>query len=277
MPILSTARAALAALVIAATALVVRPPDARGAASGQANFGLSPVRIEVDARPGRPLTDAIEVTNEARETARLRVYAEDWRLERDGAVAFSRAGTGRRSASTWVRINPTEFDLPAGSTSDVRFTVTVPAGAPAGSYRSAIVVEQVPRRGPGDVPGSSVSVRPRVATILYVRVGDPIPDGAITALVYRGRQGLTRTLRMTVTNPGGVHFRTKGKILLEDPATKKVLYKLDIPDAPVLPESVRDVPIAVPPAVKPGTYHVRAELEIGRPEILVHEDQVTVD
>ena len=122
------------------------------------SFSLAPIRLEVSPTPGRPYTEALEITNESRESAHLKVYTEDWRLERDGAVTFGRAGSGPRSASTWIRINPAELDLPPQATVDVRFTVTVPKGAPAGGYRAAIVVEQVPRPGSGQ-QGREVALR----------------------------------------------------------------------------------------------------------------------
>jgi hypothetical protein len=266
---LSSAALGLAALALASAA---SPAGAAGP-----SFSLAPIRLEVEATPGRPYTDALEVNNEAREPARIRVYTEDWRLERDGAVTFARAGSWPRSASTWIRINPTEIELPALATVDVRFTVSVPAGAPAGGYRAAIVVEQVPRPAPGQEAKREVAIRARIASVLYVRVGDPVPDAALHAVRYRREPNGMRSIVLDVQNKGGVHFRTAGRIALADPGTGKTVHQLTIPDVPVLPESSRDVRADVPPQVKPGTYRVRTELEVGRKEVYVFEGPLSVD
>jgi hypothetical protein len=241
------------------------------------SFSLAPIRLDVEATPGRPYTDALEVANEAREPARIKVYLEDWRLERDGAVTFARAGSWPRSASTWIRVNPAEFELPALQTVDVRFTVTVPRGAPAGGYRAAIVVEQVPRPSPGNADKREVGIRARIASVIYVRVGDPVPDAALRDVTFRREPNGLRSIVLAVENRGGVHFRTAGQVTLADPRTGKVVHRLDVPDVPLLPESARDVRLDVPQKVKPGDYQVRAELEVGRKEVYVHEGSISID
>lgn len=268
---------AAAGLFAFAVLLATAHGTAAGAGIDGPSFSLAPIRLEVAPTPGRPYTEALEITNESRESAHLKVYTEDWRLERDGAVTFGRAGSGPRSASTWIRLNPGEFDLPPLATADVRFTVTVPKGAPAGGYRAAIVVEQVPRPAPGLGPVREVALKARIASILYVRVGDPIPVAALHGVRYRRETNGVRSLVVSIENPGGVHFRTAGRITLADPKSGKVLHRIDLPDVPLLPESTRDVRVDVPPAVKPGAYRTRTELEVGRRELYVHEGQVVVD
>jgi hypothetical protein len=260
------------ALLLTALSGAVAPARATGP-----SFSLAPIRLEVSPTPGRAYTEALEITNESRESAHLKVYTEDWRLERDGAVTFARAGSGPRSASTWIRINPTELDLPPQATVDVRFTVTVPKGAPAGGYRAAIVVEQVPRPTPGQGPIREVALKARIASVLYVKVGDPIPVAALTDVRYRRETNGLRSLVVSVENPGGVHFRTAGRITLGDSRSGKVLHRVDIPDVALLPESGRDVRVELPAAVKPGAYRTRTELDVGRRELYVHEGQVLVD
>ncbi len=260
-----------AGLVLAAVSFA-RPTGAAGP-----SFSLAPIRLEVEATPGRPYTDAIEVNNDARETARIRVYAEDWRLERDGAVTFSKPGTGPRSASPWVRVNPSEFDLPGLTSADVRFTVSVPRGAPAGGYRTAIVVEQVPRPTPGRAARREVAIRARIASIIYVTVGDAVPAAALERVTYERLPNGVRALVLSVENTGGVHFRTDGKVRLADPRTGRTVHTVSIPDVPVLPETGREVRVHLPNDVKPGTYAVRAELEVGGEDVYVHEAPVRVD
>ncbi len=266
-----TAPARVLLLLLAALGGATAPARAEGP-----SFSLAPIRLEIAPTPGRPYTDALEITNESRETAHLKVYAEDWRLERDGAVTFGRAGSGPRSASTWVRINPVEFDLPPQTTTDVRFTITVPKGAPPGGYRTAIVVEQVPRPTPGK-PVREVAIRARIASVVYVKVGDPVPAATLHDVTYRRETNGVRSLVLLVQNTGAVHFRTAGRIALVDQASGKLLHRIDIPDVPVLPESAREVRVDLPPAVKPGAYRVRTELDVGRHELFLHEGRVLVD
>lgn len=263
----------LAVLVATLLPLAVATIPHVAAAAGP-SFSIAPIRLELDATPGRPITDAIEVTNEAREAARIKVYTEDWRLERDGAVAFGRPGHGPRSASTWIRLNPAEFDLPPLASVDVRLTVNVPKGAPDGGYRAAIVVEQAPRPATG---GRQVAIRARIASIIYVKVGKPVPDAALHGVAYRREPNGVRSLVLAVENRGQVHFRTSGRVVLKEPTTGRVLHRVAIPDVPVLPESARDVRADLPADVRPGTYASRTELDVGRDEIYVHEGPIRVE
>ncbi|HEX7124759.1 MAG TPA: hypothetical protein VF406_03145 [Thermodesulfobacteriota bacterium] len=262
----------LGAALALATAALPLPADAAGP-----SFSLAPIRFDIEATPGEPYTDALEVHNTARETARIKVYTEDWRLERDGAITFLKRGTGPRSASPWIRVNPSEFDLPPLSVADVRFTVTVPRGAPAGGYRAAIVVEQVPRPTPGEEPRRAVAIRARIASVVYVRVGAREPAAELAGVTYARLANGVRALVLAVRNTGDVHFRTNGKVRLADPATGRRVHTIPIPDAPVLPRSERDLLVHLPEDARPGTYAVRAELDVGGADLYVHEGQVRVD
>jgi hypothetical protein len=269
---MQTARRLAGLALVATLALAPARTDAGGP-----SFSLAPIRLDVDATPGQPYTDALEVNNEARESARIRVYTEDWRLERDGAVTFAKSGAWPRSASTWIRTNPVEFELPPLATVDVRFTINVPKGAPAGGYRAAIVVEQVPRPAPGQEPKREVAIRARIASVVYVRVGDPVPDAALHDVIYRREANGMRSIVLAVENRGGVHFRTAGRVALSDPRTGKLAYRVPIPDVPVLPESSRDVRVDLPSEVRPGAYQARTELEVGRKEVYVYEGPLSVE
>jgi hypothetical protein len=123
--------------------------------------------------------------------------------------------------------------------------------------------------------------RSRLATLVYVTVGSSTPAIELVDVEARQRNGQppTSVVVATLKNTGHVHVRTKGQMLVYDKAGTMV-RKILVPDVPVLPESEREVMIALADegqaSLPPGEYKVELRIDVGLPELLVGETTVTI-
>src|SRR3984885_15923367 len=135
---------------------------------------VSPARFELAARPGKTLRSVIEVSNRSTTPAHYLLHTADWNFSPDFTVNFHDE-LQPDSCRPWVAIERPEVVVPGGGTLRYRFEVNVPADAPAGECRFALMIEgaepSIPRSN-----GVNMPVTGRIGVIVYLTVGDGAPD-----------------------------------------------------------------------------------------------------
>jgi hypothetical protein len=197
---------------------------------------VSPPRFELAAKPGKTLRGVIEVSNRSTSPGRYLIHTADWTLSPDFGVSFQdslQAGSCR----PWVAIERPEVEVPGGGTLRYRFEVAVPADAPSGECRFAVMIE-------GAEPSIAVSkgldlpITGRIGVIVYVTIGDGAPDLELLGpkiAALNGRQ--VPTLR--VHNGGTAHGRMTGFLTGTD--AKGISYDFTPADFPIMPHEEREV------------------------------------
>lgn len=251
-----------------------------GPAIAQTTVEVSPLRVELNVAPGGSHTQAVSLTNQSTVPVRIRATVEDWFMSKDGTPQYQPAKPGTwTTASAWVRVAPPEQVVAPGQQATVRFTTTVPAGTAEGGYRSAILFEFGPPGGDPVARGRDVQFKSRVATTLYVTVGQPAPKVDLTNLTVRAAAGRPAEIVATLQNASRANVRTKGVLTVYDKAGT-VVRQIDVPNAPVLPESERDLAIPTAgerePPLAPGEYRVEVKIDVGLRELLVGETVLKV-
>lgn len=245
---------------------------------------VSPLRMELAAGPGSTTTQAITVTNTSNEAVRVRARLTDWDLSRDGAPQYENSEVGGRfSATTWVRLAPPETVVEPTKQAIVRISLAVPAGVQPGGYRTGVLFEFAPATGDPVARARSVMLRTRIATLIYVNIGQPPMAADLLDLRQRTTGGPGEQILQVVAslkNAGRRYVRTKGALVVHD-AGGKVVREYAVPDAPLLPESERELAITVvDPAKKialpPGEYRVEIRLDLGLPALVVGETTIKV-
>lgn len=263
------------AVIAAAAVLLTAWP-----ATAQISVEVSPLRIELAAGPGSTTTQPITLVNAGKDPVRVRATVTDWDLSKDGAPQFEGAvSDGPFSATAWVRVAPPQLVIEAGKDATVRFSMTVPAAAAPGGYRTGVLFEFGPADGDLTGRGREVTFKSRIATLIYVDIGQPPMAAELMDLRTRSVGPQTQIVA-TVKNTSRRHVRTKGSVALYDQAGAKV-RDVPIPDVPLLPESEREVAIAVidpekDVALPPGQYRVEVRMDVGLPALLVGETTLTV-
>ena len=197
---------------------------------------VSPPRFEESVKPGATLRQVIEITNRSATPGRYRMHTADFTLGADYGVTFQDA-LAPGSCRPWVAIERPLVELPGGGTIRYRFEVQVPADAPAGECRFAIMVEadepSMTKAGAVQLP-----VVGRIGVIVYVTVGGAAPNIEMfgpTVITLNGKQVPALRLR----NTGTAHTRVSGFLTGKDASGKT--YDFTPSDFPILPGETRDV------------------------------------
>jgi hypothetical protein len=235
--------------------------------------------VELKAQPDGTTTQSVTITNTGAEAVRVRAELSDWFLSRDGSPQFGESTDKTYSATEWTRLAPPEQTIEPGRDAIVRFSVTIPASAQPAGYRTGILFEFGPAAADTAAHRREVQVRSRIATLIYVNVGDPAPAVELIDLRSRHTPNQPSQIIAILKNSGRRTVRTRGTVTLTD-ASGGVVAKIPVPDVPVLPESEREVAIALnepdKPAVPAGDYRVEVRIDAGMPAVLVGETTVKV-
>lgn len=249
-------------------------------AAAQVSVEVSPLRVELVAGPGSTTTQAITVSNAGKDPVRVRALATDWDLSRDGAPQFEGVvQDGPYSATSWIRVAPPEQVIEPGKDATVRFSMAVPPGIQPGGYRTGVLFEFGPAAADPIGRGRQVMFKSRIATLIYVSIGQPAMAAELTDLTVRNRGPQTQVVA-TVKNSSRRYVRTRGNLILFDQTGRNV-REIPVPDVPLLPESEREVTITVidpdtHDAVTPGEYKVEVRMDVGLPALLVGETTLKV-
>lgn len=243
-------------------------------AGAQMSLEVSPIRAEHQIEAGATETNVIEVRNSGPKASRVKVYLQDWQMDRQGQVSFSRPGSSPVSLSSWLEINPTDFLVEPGQTKEVRYTLTVPAGAKTGGYRGAIILEGMPAQ-PGPPTVKKMAVHGRFGVMVYETVGKPDIRARFSDFQVIPEKKQVKFV-LTLANAGTAHFRPKkSKISITNGQGQEVAA-VDIPDAPVLPGATREVEVAQALKLPPGQYTAKAVVDVGQRDLLGRQQLFTV-
>jgi hypothetical protein len=197
---------------------------------------VSPPRFELATKPGKTLRGVIEVSNRSTASGRYLVHTADWTLAPDFSVTFQ-DDLQPGSCRPWVAIERPEVVVPGGGTLRYRFEAAVPADAPSGECRFAVMIEGA-EPSVASSKGLTMPVTGRIGVIVYVTIGDGAPDMEVLGpkvAALNGQQ--VPTLR--VHNGGNAHGRVTGFITGTD--AKGISYDFMPSDFPILPHEEREV------------------------------------
>ncbi len=201
----------------------------------------SPARFELKAKPGQVLRSVLEIGNDDAQADEYSVQTADWSLDPRGGVAFQIDQLQPGSCRPWVRIERHRIALAPKSTRRYRFEVHVPADAPSGECRFALMLqstrETLPQIRAGDL---AVPVQGRLGVIVYVAVGEGRPELRIEGMqLDKLNDRITPTL--AARNLGTVHARIEGVLDGVDANGKRVEFIVST--LPVLAGELRRIPI----------------------------------
>ena len=249
-------------------------------AAAQISVEVSPLRIELVAGPGSTTTQGITLTNAGKDPVRVRATLTDWDLSKDGAPQFEGAVEGGPySATSWMRIAPPEQVVEPGKETIVRISMSVPGNVQPGGYRTGVLFEFGPATGDPVGRARQVMFKSRIATLIYVSIGQPAMAAELTDLRQRST-GQQLQVVATIKNTSRRYVRTRGSLILYDQDGKNV-REVPVPDVPLLPESERELAMVVADpektgAMTAGDYRVEVRIDVGLPALLVGETTLKV-
>jgi len=176
------------------------PCDDGGASDGRSRFTY-------EAAPGQQVTDCYLVENTGSTPQQVSVYATDAFNTEEGDFALLDAAAAPTDSGAWVVLEDgstkMQFELGAGRSRAVRFTMTVPADAGPGDHAGGLIVS-------AQTPSDQILVDRRVGTRMYVRVPGELQSLLnITGMTATYNPTLnpfdgSASVTMTVTNQGNI-------------------------------------------------------------------------
>ena len=224
------------------------------------DMGVTPSKFDLELGPGETSTQLVRVSNAGTERTHFRAYVMDWHLSQRGEFIAIPAGTGQRSASSWIVVSPAEFDLGPGEVQEVRVGIKVPQGV-AGSYRSVVFFESAPAQV-SRVFG--VSIASRLGVMIYITIrGTAVKQGGIVDLAaeYEAGKG-TIAGQIGFENTGNVHLTLKPTVELRDGEGRRVA-RTELPSAVSLPDSYLEIPFTWETKLPAGEYIMLVVIDYG--------------
>ncbi len=233
--------------VLAAALLIFAAP---AFAQESLSVTVTPPLFQLAIVPGESWSSSIKIVNSNR--SGIDYYIDPVDFVAEGELGKSRFiplinddGSTHNSFSLaqWIEIPRGPIYVPAESSKDVPFTVTVPSDAEPGGHYAAVMIGTSPGRNAA--PGSRVSVSSFVSSLMFVRVaGDVIERGRIREFVSDKSlyQEPRADMILRFENIGNTHLRPQGDIIIYNMWGKergKVLINQEGNFGNVLPNSVR--------------------------------------
>ncbi len=224
------------ALMMGLLAAAPTPVAAAGFAAA-----ASPSRFELEAKPGEVLSRTLELHHVGTEGSEYVIRSADWRLtEERGLEFFDALQAG--SCRPWLRLERRTVRLEPRIKRRLRFEVHVPADAPVGECRLAILVENYDQRTIPLIKDSPIQLplTGRLGVIVYVAVGGAQPRLSLLE-VGLGEENGERVPMVSVRNDGNAHGRLEGALKGVDADGKTVYFPVST--LPVLPGQSRRLPL----------------------------------
>lgn len=202
---------------------------------------ISPPRFELKAKPGDSLTQLVDIGNDSAAIAQYQIRSADWSLNAEGGAVIHPEELQPGSCRPWVRIERRTLKLAPQATKKYRFEVRVPADAPTGECRFALVIEPTPDKESLASAGNiKFPIQGQIAIIVYVIVGDASPKLEFRNITLAQINGRTTPVA-SFHNAGNAHGRPEGVLAGTD--ANGLELDFSVSSLPVLPGETRAVAI----------------------------------
>ena len=169
-----------------------------------AGIGVEPTVIEIGVSPGGKAKGIFTVVNDGSESVQVVVQPETWPRKKEAM-----------DVGSWLTIKPEEFKLGPKGTGKVKYKVTVPEDVKGELMSMVFFATTAPA-------GRAVNIMTRFGVALYVMVkGTEVLGGEVSELKVKKDGGKIHFMAF-VENRGNVHFRPRGKVVIEDGGGKKL-------------------------------------------------------
>ncbi|MFH1709668.1 MAG: hypothetical protein ABH860_01185 [bacterium] len=217
------------------------------------SINIDPSNIKVVLRSKETKTGEILVQNLGGTRLKMKAYTEDWIYAPDGSKVFMKPGSSVYSCSSWIKLDPEDFELSPKEDKKVKYTIIAPENV-SGGHVSVMFFEALTERLEG------IAVSGRIGSIVYQDTeGDIKRSGEIKDLfVIASAEGDPVSVNFSFNNNGNTHISSKPIIKILDgdrPIVEKNLMNLN-----ALPGDTKTSVITIDELLKEGRYKAQVEL-----------------
>jgi hypothetical protein len=256
------------------------------ASSKAAAFNITPMLVEIDAKPGVTYSGTLVITGAETRKESVKMYFEDWDKLPDGNDNSFMPGTLDRSCANWITVSPKQIDLPPNGRVEAKFTIAVPVNA-TGTYWTFIMAEE--NKKPDAPPQNADKVQFMIQSVFRyaVRVFVNISDGAETKGEITSLEIFKPAADEKLKNYGlaaRVAFKNDGNYLLKPQGYMEIrnldgetVSRAEIPPRSyVIPGRERFLEVPIDKKLPAGDYIALAAIDYGGDEIVAGEAHFTV-
>ncbi|HEY0170279.1 MAG TPA: hypothetical protein VGB98_04445 [Pyrinomonadaceae bacterium] len=245
--------AALAALAFALVLACFELTASAQAPAPSSVVGVSPIVVEAVVESGGSLVARFQITNRARSAQRVRCSLKDVWHER-GQRTEAAPGTQPRSASSWLRFNPSELVVQPNSTATVEAVVTLPKDA-EGSYYTMPVFEISPvaEGRPGNTAAFVYRIQGRV--VVTTARGSNYSLNVVGGKVSAPTPSAPLVLTLDLANAGNTHLIPSVSFAVLD-QSGRLVGRGKLPTKKLMPSEQAELSGSWSGALPPGRYNV---------------------
>jgi hypothetical protein len=228
-------------------------------------ISLAPARLELEMQPGQETTVVVNLdyhsTADNAQPVRIVASLNDWTIDRDGQVQFTRANTLPNSASPWLIYSPAETTVIPGNLHAIRVTVTVPKDATPGDHLSALIIEQRPDNLKLlDENRRQMVIRYRMAAVFYIKVPQLRRQGSLESLRAEATADQV-VVTPLLKNAGNSVIRPLTSLKVTNSSGVSVAELPQKESLPVLGGAELLQPLVLETHLAPGTYTVKYRVD----------------
>jgi hypothetical protein len=225
-------------LAITSPSLAAPSPAAPSQSPGL-NIEISPLPIELTAKPGTSVTKDLRVRNSGTADEQLKVSLKTFRAEGPDGHVVLREPTPLDDYVKWVSFDKTNFNAPAGAWQTVKMTVALPKDAAFGYYFAAqFELANPPKPQPG-----TARLQGAVAIFVLLNADAPGASRKISVTSFKADHSsyefLPVNFSVQVRNIGNVHTAPHGNIFIKRGKKQVASLNVNSTEGMVLPKSNR--------------------------------------
>jgi hypothetical protein len=207
--------------------------------SGNVGMIVHPSSFELNESPGQTMTGAITLDNLQSQAIKVRVDLRNFVAQgEEGSVSLTTDDTSY-SLAKWIKVTPETIDVPAHSSSEFTFMITVPKNAEPGGHFGSIVFTTVPPA----IKGTGAVLSLEVASLISLEIPGNVEEKAVIKSFTVDKSfyefgPVTFTTR--VSNQGGRHITVNGSIVAKGWFGQKFIIPLYPPEN-ILPNATKKI------------------------------------
>ncbi|MGQ0431352.1 MAG: WxL protein peptidoglycan domain-containing protein [Microthrixaceae bacterium] len=250
-----TALATVVAAAQTADTFGVEPAPGSSVESGYFSLQLA---------PGGQSTQAIRVSNETGKDADVRLAAVDATTAQQGGVAYGATGSTPTVDGAWIALDKTEVRLPAGTSQDITFEVSVPPGARPGVHLAGIIAyspqaQTTDTVGSAGGAGAALYIESRRALAVQILLPGPAAPRLVVAGVTTQARPNGLNLMVGISNDGNGLTKGRGHLTVSGPSSFSADFDIDT----VVPATSFTYPVVWTKAPVSGTYQAKVVIDYG--------------
>jgi len=244
------------------------------------DFEVAPVRLDFNVEPGESQTKVINVKNHSNKKTTYMVLINDFLPSTDGKRQIMPPNTTRRSAATWLNINPSFFELNPGDQIPIQVSMLVP-GDEYGAAWGMLYIQQAEEQTSWSADkalGAGVKVSGRIGVVLYQ---SPASNSNYSVKVTTIQEitkpeDINRKFSATLDNLGDKVTNCKIHLIASDirTAEEKQFPSFEVE---TFPKMTRTVEVELPKGeLPPGKYALAIIVDYG-PRYALEGAQIIID